>query len=76
MKERVAEAIEHLRPMLQRDGGDIKLLDANEETGIVKVALQGSCHGCPHAAITLKRVVEAHLKDVVPEVKEVVAESV
>jgi len=46
---------------------------AVEEDGTVKVRLQGACHGCPHAALTIKRGVEARLKEAVPEVHEVVA---
>ena len=74
MKEKVASAIETMRPMLQNDGGDITLIDVDEETGVVKVALQGACSCCPHAAQTLKLGVEAKLKEEVPEVREVVAQ--
>ena len=41
MKEQVAAAINKIRPMLQRDGGDVELVDFEE--GIVKVRLQGAC---------------------------------
>lgn len=75
MKEKVEESINVIRPYLQRDGGDIKLISVDEETGIVTVALQGACVGCPHAAMTLKMGVEAKIKEDVPEVKEVVAQS-
>lgn len=75
MKEKVTSAIETIRPMLQRDGGDIQLIDVDEATGIVKVALQGACACCPHAAQTLKLGVEARLKEEIPEVKEVVAQN-
>jgi Fe-S cluster biogenesis protein NfuA len=41
MKEKVEAALAKIRPMLQRDGGDIQLIDVTD--GIVKVKLQGAC---------------------------------
>lgn len=73
VSERVQEVIEHLRPLLQADGGDIKLVNVEEDTGVVSVQLQGACKGCPGAAMTLKMGVERHLREKVPEVREVVA---
>lgn len=72
LKERVAEALDQVRPSLQADGGDIALIDVTED-GIVKVKLQGACAGCPMSQMTLKQGVEVHLKKMVPEVKEVVS---
>lgn len=71
MKEKVEEVIQSIRPRLQADGGDIELVGV--EDGIVKVRLQGACHGCPGAQMTLKLGVERLLKEKVPEVKSVEA---
>ncbi len=71
MRERVEAVLNQLRPMLQADGGNIELLDVKED-GTVLVRLQGACHGCPSAAVTLKQGVERILREQVPEVKEVV----
>ena len=71
MKERVQEALEKVRPFLQRDGGDVELVEVTED-GVVKVKLQGACAGCPGAIQTLKMGIERVLKEAVPEVKEVV----
>lgn len=71
MKEKVEEALKHVRPMLQRDGGDIELVSV-EESGVVKVRLKGACGSCPMSTMTLKMGVEKYLKEHVPEVKEVV----
>ena len=73
LKEKVEKALEKVRPSLRVDGGDIELIDVNEKTGVVKVKLQGSCHGCPMAAITLKHSVERIIKEQVPEVTAVEA---
>ncbi len=71
MKEQVEKVIEQIRPILQADGGDIKLVDVDEKTGIVTVGLQGRCGGCPHAQLTLQAVVERKIKEVVPGVTAV-----
>ena len=68
----VAVVIDEIRPLLQADGGDIELVDADEDTGKVSVRLQGACRGCPSAEQTLKLGVERHLKEKVPQVTEVV----
>ena len=72
VSERVTGVIEQIRPLLQADGGDIELVGV-DESGVVRVRLQGACKGCPGAAMTLKMGVERHLKERVPEVTEVVA---
>ncbi|MCB9852534.1 MAG: NifU family protein [Phycisphaerales bacterium] len=71
MKDRVADIIRQLRPAVQSDGGDIELVDV-DENGVVTVRLHGACIGCPSAAITLKMGVEQSLKDNIPEVSKVV----
>ena len=71
MKEKVEEAIKQVRPMLQRDGGDIELVSV-EQDGTVKVRLKGACGSCPMSTMTLKQGVEKYLKQHVPDVKEVV----
>lgn len=73
MTAQVQDVIDHIRPMLQADGGDIELVNVDEKTGMVSVRLQGACRGCPGAAMTLKMGVERHLKEKVPAVKGVVA---
>ncbi len=71
MKERVEQVIGKLRPMLQRDGGDIELVDVTD--GVVKVRLTGACGSCPMSMMTLKMGVENALKKEIPEVKQVVS---
>ena len=72
MKEKVEEALAQVRPTLQRDGGDVELVEVTEE-GVVKVRLTGACHGCPMAQMTLQVGIERFLKQLVPEVKSVEA---
>lgn len=63
---------EYIKPAVEQDGGAISFRSFNE--GIVTVALQGSCSGCPSSKVTLKSGIENLLKRMLPEVKEVVAE--
>jgi len=64
---------EYVRPAVEGDGGAIDFVGF--EDGIVTVALRGSCSGCPSSTATLKGGIENLLKQHLPEVKEVVAES-
>jgi Fe-S cluster biogenesis protein NfuA len=72
MKEEVAQALEEVRPHLQVDGGDVELVEVDNE-GVVKVRLTGSCAGCPMSQMTLKWGVENYLKKKIPGVKSVEA---
>jgi Fe-S cluster biogenesis protein NfuA len=72
IKERVAKALERVRPYLQSDGGDIDLLDVTDDM-TVKVKLKGACHGCPYSMQTLKAGVEQAIMKEVPEIKRVIS---
>ena len=69
MKEKVEAALNEIRPMLQRDGGDVELVDI--QGGVVKVRLQGACAGCPMSQMTLRNGIERVLKERIPEVTAV-----
>ena len=68
IKEIVAVRI---RPVIQEDGGDIKFIGFDENTGNVQVCMKGSCSGCPSSTVTLKNGIEKMLMHYVPEVKNV-----
>jgi len=70
LKERVESALNKVRPSLQADGGDVQLIDVDEQ-GVVKVKLTGACGGCPMSQMTLKMGIEKILKQNVPEVTRV-----
>lgn len=67
----VKAVLDLIRPNLQMDGGDIELVDVDEE-GAVSVRLQGACSGCPLSQMTLANGVERILKERVPGVTRVV----
>lgn len=72
------ELIELMRPSVQQDGGDLLLLTADVETGVVEVQLQGSCTSCAISSSTLEggvaRILSSRL-DWVTEVRGGVDES-
>ena len=70
MREKVEAALEKVRPALQKDGGDVNLVDITDD-GVVKVELTGACKGCPMSQMTLKNGIEKFVKSEVPEVKSV-----
>ena len=70
MREKVEAVLEKVRPMLQRDGGDVELVDV-QDNGVVKVRLTGACSGCPMSTMTLKNAIEETIKNEIPEIKSV-----
>ena len=72
IRDRVDAALDEVREVLKRDGGNLELVDVTDEN-VVKVRLQGQCIGCPGAQMTLRMVVQQILQQAVPEVKGVEA---
>jgi Fe-S cluster biogenesis protein NfuA len=72
LNQKVQNVIEQVRPYLQADGGDINFIEITDDN-VVNVELTGACGSCPFSTMTLKNGVEATLKKVIPEIKEVVA---
>ncbi|RLB12509.1 MAG: NifU family protein, partial [Deltaproteobacteria bacterium] len=54
LKEKVEGMLQKIRPSLQADGGNVELVDVDEEDGSVKVRLTGACKGCAFSQLTLK----------------------
>lgn len=70
MREKVQSALAKMRPTLQKDGGDVVLVDVTAE-GVVKVQLTGACKNCPMSQVTVKNGIEKFLKAEVAEVTAV-----
>lgn len=68
--DKIETALESIRPYLEADGGNVRLLDVNEDQ-VVLLELLGNCGSCPMSAMTLKAGVEEAIKRVVPEIKAV-----
>lgn len=72
LTEKVLSVLDQVRPYLQQDGGDLNFVSITDEN-VVNVELTGACSTCAFSTMTLKNGVEATLKKVLPEIKEVVA---
>src|SRR5690606_34397490 len=71
--KRIRELIDtYVKPAVEMDGGNIEFKSYHE--GIVTLTMQGACSGCPSSTVTLKSGIEAMLKRMVPQVREVVQE--
>ncbi|OIQ21707.1 MAG: hypothetical protein BM557_02605 [Flavobacterium sp. MedPE-SWcel] len=71
IKLNVEKALEEIRPFLESDGGNISLLEIEEDKH-VKVRLEGACVGCSVNQMTLKAGVETTIKKYVPQIETVV----
>jgi len=61
MKDQIKEAVDDIRPYLQSHNGDVEFVSF--EDGIVNVKLQGACHGCAGATMTLKNGIQRILQE-------------
>jgi Fe-S cluster biogenesis protein NfuA len=71
MRDRVQGVINLIRPAVQADGGDIELVDVNDD-GVVQIRFHGACHGCPSSTMTLQMGIERNLREKVPEITAVI----
>jgi Fe-S cluster biogenesis protein NfuA len=74
MEQNIKDALENIRPYLQRDGGDVEFVDYTEDK-VVQVRLLGHCAGCPHAQATIKGGIERLLREEFPDIMAVEAVS-
>jgi Fe-S cluster biogenesis protein NfuA len=65
LEARVALALEKVRPYLHSHGGNVELLGIVD--GVVRLRLEGSCHGCPSSAQTLKQTIEEAIYERAPD---------
>jgi Fe-S cluster biogenesis protein NfuA len=73
LADRVKTALDDVRPRLQADGGDVELVEVRDARAVL--AFQGSCVGCSMASMTLTRLLEKHLRQAVPELEGVTAQT-
>lgn len=70
--EKIEQALQSIRPFLQRDGGDVELVEITKDN-IVKVRLTGACETCSMSAMTLRAGIEEAVINSNPEIKSVQA---
>lgn len=73
-QDRVAQAIERVRPKLHKQGATVELISALED--VVRVKVQSSGNGCGSSPEKLKAAVEQAIAEVAPEIAEIVIEGI
>jgi Fe-S cluster biogenesis protein NfuA len=64
---RVETALDSIRPYLEADGGNVRVIELNEDN-ILKLEFVGACGNCPMSTMTFKAGVEEAIKRAVPEI--------
>ncbi len=70
LRDKVQNVINLIRPAVQADGGDIELVNVQDD-GLVQIRFHGACNGCPSANMTLQMGIERNLREQIPEVTRV-----
>ncbi len=65
LETRVTQALDRVRPYMETHGGYVELLGL--EGGVARLRLQGSCHGCSSAAVTLELAIKRALEEAAPD---------
>jgi Fe-S cluster biogenesis protein NfuA len=71
-RQRIEDVLDSIRPALRSDGGDVELIDFDED-GVVQLRLVGACGSCPVSSMTLKNGIERRLMMAIPEVRGIIA---
>jgi Fe-S cluster biogenesis protein NfuA len=66
LSTRVEQALEKVRPLLRSHGGEVELTGL--EDGVVRLKLEGSCHGCPSSTVTLRNAIEEAMFEFAPDI--------
>ena len=75
LESRVHQALEKTRPYLKSHGGNVEFISV-DDAGIVKLRLEGSCHGCPSSSVTLKLAIEDAIYEAAPDILALEVEGV
>jgi Fe-S cluster biogenesis protein NfuA len=69
LADRVARALERVRPLLASHGGNVELVEIADQA--VRLRLLGSCHGCPSSTATMRSHIEQAVYEAAPEIERV-----
>lgn len=75
LNEKIESALDSIRPYLEADGGNVKIVELTEDM-VLKLELMGACSSCPMSTMTLKAGVEEAIKRAIPEITRVEAVNV
>jgi len=68
LEVRIQQVLDDYRPTLYMDGGDVELLEVDEQ-GIAHVKMLGACIDCPISLLTMKLGIQRLLKENFAEIK-------
>lgn len=68
LTKKVEEALNGIRPYLNADGGDIRIINVSDDQ-VVKLEFLGACGNCPMSTMTFKAGVEEAIKKAVPDIR-------
>lgn len=71
IQERVDQALESIRPYLEADGGNVRILEVTDDK-VVRLEFLGACGTCRMSTMTFKAGVEEAIKKAVPEIASIV----
>jgi Fe-S cluster biogenesis protein NfuA/nitrite reductase/ring-hydroxylating ferredoxin subunit len=74
-EDRIQGALEKVRPYLGSHAGGVEFLGL-DESGVVRLRLEGSCHGCPSSTVTVKMAIERAIEEAAPEVTRIEVQGV
>lgn len=72
MNEKIEQALDSIRPYLEADGGNVRVVELTEDM-VLRLELTGACSSCPMSTMTLKAGVEEAIKRAIPEIVKVEA---
>ncbi|MHA7128238.1 NifU family protein [Algoriphagus namhaensis] len=72
IKNKIEAALDTIRPYLEADGGNVRIVELDENM-VLKLELLGNCGSCPMSTMTLKAGVEEAIKRAIPEITKVEA---
>jgi Fe-S cluster biogenesis protein NfuA len=70
--DRIEKALNQIRPYLQADGGNVKVLSVTDDM-VLRLELMGACGACSMSTMTMKAGIEQAVKREVPEIQSVFA---
>ena len=73
MRGQVERALDKVRPALQADGGDARVVECDETSGKVSIEMLGACGGCPLSQLDFVYAIESLIRREVPEVRDIVS---
>lgn len=68
LEARVRTALDSVRPYMESHGGDVEVLGIDEDAGVLRLRMLGSCDGCASSSVTLQNAVRQALEESAPEI--------